>query len=178
MLLPYLLAFCRLSTGILFAYSFLMKVRDGEQFARTIANFRLLPRQLSQPAAILLLIGELAIVLLVVAGGQWLPPGFGLAALLLLVFTTALAWTLAKRIDKPCNCFGAISKKNVTIYDLWRNAGFFLCAAGGWVISHFGNFRPLTWAEWSVTVMPALVLVMLMTHLNEIMALFQPVREN
>ena len=176
MFLPYLLTFSRVTIGLIFAYSFLAKVRDVNQFTRTITNFKLLPDQLSQPAAALLLIGELTVVILIIAGGQLLPVAFGLAILLLLVFTVALAWTLARRIQTPCNCFGA-SGQPVTAYDLWRNVSFILCAAGGWDISRLGDVRPLTWVEWSVIAVPALVFVMLTTHLGEIVALFQPVWE-
>lgn len=124
-MLPYLLMFCRIAIGVTFAYSFLTKAQDVNQFARTIANFKLLPSQLSKPAATLTLIGELTAIALMAVGGRLLPIGFGLAVLLLLVFTVALVWTLVRNIQTPCNCFGA-SRQPVTAYDLWRNLGFLL----------------------------------------------------
>lgn len=175
-MLPYLLSFCRMTIGVTFAYSFLAKVQDVNRFARIIANFKLLPGRLNKPATILLLVGELTIILLIMVGGQWLSIGFSLAIVLLLVFTTTLARTLTKNMQTPCNCFGA-GEQSVTAYDLWRNGGFILCAAGGWIISHLGDVRPLNWLEWSVIVVPALVFVVLMTHLNKIATLFWPVGE-
>ena len=62
-MLPYLLIFCRLAIGIMFAYSFLMKVRDVVAFAQSITNFRLLPLRWSKWLARLFLVGELAVVL-------------------------------------------------------------------------------------------------------------------
>ncbi|HIP73373.1 MAG TPA: DoxX family membrane protein [Anaerolineae bacterium] len=64
-MLPYLLMFCRIAIGVTFAYSFLTKAQDVNQFARTIANFKLLPSQLSKPAATLTLIGELTAIALI-----------------------------------------------------------------------------------------------------------------
>ncbi len=173
-MLPYLLMFCRIVIGVTFAYSFLTKVRDVNGFARTITNFKLLPGRLSRPAAILFLFGELVVVFLITGGGRLLPIGFGLAILLLLLFTTALTWTLTRNIQTPCHCFG-VDKQPVTIYDLWRNTGFILCAAGGWGISYFGDVAALTWVEWSIVVLPALVIVMLMAHLGEIIAISRTV---
>lgn len=68
MLLSYLLAFCRITIGILFAYSFLAKGQDVSRFARTVAGFSLLPSRLSRPAVVGFLGGELAVVVLAVAG--------------------------------------------------------------------------------------------------------------
>ena len=85
MFLPYLLVFYRVTIGLIFTYSFLAKLRDGDQFTRTITDFKLLPGQLSKPAAAFVLTGELATVVMIIKGGQSLPMAFSLATFLLLV---------------------------------------------------------------------------------------------
>lgn len=130
-MLPYLLAFCRITIGLIFAYSFLMKIRDVNQFAQTIANFKLVPLRWGRPLALLFLSGEAAVVVLLVIGEQLLSLAFGLALILLAVFTAVLVSVLVRDIQTTCNCFGN-SQKIVTYTDVWRNAGFIGCALLGW----------------------------------------------
>jgi uncharacterized membrane protein YphA (DoxX/SURF4 family) len=131
MMLPYLLTFCRLVIGLVFAISFVGKVRDVGQFAATIGRFELLPRRWNKTAALLFLGGEAAVVVLLIAGGPLLPLAFALAGLLLLLFTLALLSALRRGIETSCNCFGA-SEKPLTYYDVGRNAGFIACSLLGW----------------------------------------------
>jgi peroxiredoxin len=131
MLWLYLLAFCRITIGLTFAYSFLMKVRDVNQFAQTIANFRLVPLRWGRPLALLFLSGEVAVVILLLLGGVWLPLAFTLVLILLAAFTIALVAVLVRNIQTTCHCFGR-SDKPVTSADVWRNGGLVLLAAGGW----------------------------------------------
>ncbi|MCZ7666473.1 MAG: hypothetical protein M5U34_04230 [Chloroflexi bacterium] len=106
-MLPYLLTFCRIVIGLVFAYAFLTKIRDVNAFNQTITRFKLLPAPWSRPMALLFLTGELAVVMLTFVGGQLLPLAFGLAFLQLAIFTMARAPVLARRIQTSCNCFGS-----------------------------------------------------------------------
>jgi uncharacterized membrane protein YphA (DoxX/SURF4 family) len=92
----YILAFCRVVTGLAFAFSSLSKARDFPRFRQTIMHFGLLPERLSGLAALLVLGGEFVVVLFVAIGGPFLLAGFLLAALLLLVFCTALTSVLVR----------------------------------------------------------------------------------
>ena len=85
----YLLAFCRVTTGLVFAISSFSKARDLAQFQQALLDFQLLSRRLSKLAALFFLCGEGIVVLLIVIGGPVLLPGFALAILLLLVFCAA-----------------------------------------------------------------------------------------
>lgn len=169
----YLLAFCRVTIGLIFAISSITKARDIAQFQQAIVGFRLLSRRLSNSAAILFLCGECAVVLLIVIGGPFLLPGFVLAILLLLIFCAALASVLIRKMQTSCNCFGS-SKKPVTFVDLWRNAGFLLCAGGGceallWLR---GAQESLQWVAWLLIALGASVFVMIWVQLGEIVQLF------
>src|SRR2546423_750268 len=91
MIATYLLAFCRIATGLIFLTSFLGKVRELEGFRQAVADFRLLPKDMSKGAAFLFLGGELLVVVCLLVGGVLLLPGFVLAILLLCVFSAAIA---------------------------------------------------------------------------------------
>ncbi len=87
----YLLVFCRMTIGLVFALSSFGKARDFAQFQQAIVRFQPLSRRLSKLAALLFLGGEGAVVLLIVIGGPALLPGFALAILLLLIFCAAVS---------------------------------------------------------------------------------------
>jgi uncharacterized membrane protein YphA (DoxX/SURF4 family) len=131
---PYLLTFSRLATAFIFALSAINKLRDFPAFTQAVANFQILPDRWVRPAAIFLVAAELAIVSLLLLGGPFLLPGFFLAVVILVVFTTALISVLARKLATSCHCFGA-SAKPVTAYHLWRNTGFIaLALLGGYLL--------------------------------------------
>lgn len=173
MLLPYLLVFCRVAIGIVFVISFLSKVQDVPQFARTIDNFNLLPRPLSQLAALLFLSGELTVTVLVVIGGRFLSIAFILAALLLFIFTFALASVLSRNIETPCNCFGDGNNKMVSAYDVWRNAGLALCAAFGLGLCQNVDRVYLSLPEWGLAGVVSVVFVTAWMSLDDLIALLR-----
>jgi hypothetical protein len=142
-------------------------------FVQTIQSFRLLPASLGGPAAVLFLCGEGIVVVCLGIGNAFLLPGFGLALLLLLLFSAALASVIARSISTSCNCFGT-SEKVVTRTDLWRNAGLILCALGGCAgLSWEGGAQEtLSLAAWVVTGLGALVFVLVWLQLQEIVSLF------
>ncbi|GHO57273.1 MauE/DoxX family redox-associated membrane protein [Ktedonobacter robiniae] len=170
----YLLAFCRVVIGLVFATSSFGKARNIPRFQQAVRDFQLLPPGLSKPAALLFLCGELLVVLLVAIGGPFLLPGFALAALLLLMFSGALTWVVTRRLQATCNCFGTSNKKIVPA-DIWRNLGFLLCACGGCSV--------LTWTqhmhvelgaiEWLLVSLAACVFVLIWVQLGEIVQLFR-----
>ena len=171
-MLPYLLAFCRITISLTFTYSFLMKVGDVNQFAQTVANFKLVPLRWERPLALLFLSGEAAVVVFLVIGGQQLLPlAFILALLLLLAFTAALALVLVRDIQTSCNCFGN-TQKTVSYVDVWRNAGLILVSAIGlWTA---GNVKgTLNLIELFLIAIIAIIFVLLWTNLTDIVTLFQ-----
>lgn len=126
----HLLMFCRTSLAVVFLLSFVGKVRSVAAFEAAVAGFRLLSTVLVPAATRLLLWSELVVVVLLLAGGIALVPGFALAAGLLIVFSGGLVVVLWRGQALSCNCFGAKAQR-VTPYDLLRNALLLgLCAAG------------------------------------------------
>lgn len=173
MFLPYLLTFSRVTIGLIFAYSFLSKARDVGQFAQTITNFKLLSPRWSRPLALLFLSAELAVVVLVLVDGRLLPLAFGLAFLLLIVFTIVLASTLARNIQTTCNCFGS-SERLLDYADVWRNAGLVLVAGAGlWATGGVGDVdTSLTFIELLFMSIIAGAFALLWANLNDIVSMF------
>lgn len=170
----YLLAFCRVAVGMVFAISSFSKARDIARFQQAVFGFRLLSRRLSNLAALLFLCGEFAVVLLMLIGGPLLLYGFALAILLLLVFCAALASVLTRKLHASCNCFGA-SEKPVTPVDIWRNVGLLLCAGGGCeaLIWTRGAQESLEGIAWLFIALGAGAFVMIWIQLGEIVQLLR-----
>lgn len=169
----YFLAFCRIALGLVFLFSSVGKIRHVRTFVQTIQSFRLLPASLDTPAAVLFLGGEGIVVVCLGIGNSFLLPGFGLALLLLLIFSSALASVIARNIPTSCNCFGT-SEKEITRTDLWRNAGLILCALGGCADLSWegGAQETLSLAAWVMTGLAALAFVIVWLQLQEIVSLF------
>ncbi len=174
MLLSYVLAVCRLVTLLVFAASFLTKVRDISAFELAITSSRLLRRSLSKAAVWLLLISELIVVLFLIVGGLLLTPGFLLADLLLLLFCFALGSVLVRNIETSCNCFGATDKQ-ISLYHVVRNGGLLLFALAGLSMSVGPSARQesLSIAEWVLLGACAAVFVMVWLRIDEILELFR-----
>ncbi len=172
--LPYVLAFCRIAVGLIFAVSFGGKVLDIPAFTQAIGRFHILPERTNQLAALLFLSGELTVIVLMILGGRLLEPGFGLAIFLLLTFCMALVSALVKRVSISCNCFGP-NEKPVSLYDVWRNVGFILCALGGWgtlvVVSPVRG--GLGVMDWVLVAPPAAAFVAIWTQIESIVRLFR-----
>jgi len=173
-MLPYLLLFFRLTIGLLFIYSFLGKVRDVDQFAQTITNFKLLPERWSQLVALLFLMGELTVVVFVLIGGQWLSVAFGLAIFLLTAFTAALASVLVRNIQTTCNCFGS-DEKPISHHDAGRNLGLlFIAAAGFWMSSlSVQTGGGITVTETVLMSLAAIIFLLIWLNLRDVLQLFQ-----
>lgn len=166
----YAATFCQFVIGITFTLSFFAKVTDVPHFAKAVRNFQILPPMLAWPSAIFFLGSELSILCTL-----FVQPiiAFTLAAILLLLFSTALAIVLQRGTKTSCNCFGT-STKPITAIDLVRNFGLLLCAGCGlWL-------WPRATMEWSVAPLMLMVVgfaavatVTLWTQLDEIYRLFQ-----
>jgi uncharacterized membrane protein YphA (DoxX/SURF4 family) len=172
----FFLAFCRIAIGLTFAISFLGKISDLASFEQTIHRFELLPRQFTRMAAFLFLAGEITVVILAILGNVFLPLAFLLAFLLLLIFSAALASALRRDIRTSCNCFGQ-SAKPISVYDLWRNAGFMLCAlVGGALVSTSEQVASsLNLIEWGFITAIAVAFVTIWIQLSDIVQLFRKI---
>lgn len=166
-----MLIFFRAVILLVFGLSVAGKIVDMPAFQRAVRRFRILPDTWATWAAWAFLLAELACILLMIysKGISW---GFGLAFLLLVVFSVALLSVLLRGISTACNCFGD-SGKAVTWCDPVRNLGFLSCAAGGWVAATGGQHGPVGILEITSMSLGAIVFVSVMTHLDEIVHIFR-----
>ncbi len=96
----------RIAVGLVFLLYGFDKILEPGDFARAIANYRLLPDALVNPLAVLLPWVECMCGMLLLTG-QWTRSAALLSALLLSVFLAAVSITLFRGLDINCGCFNA-----------------------------------------------------------------------
>lgn len=127
---PLVVLFCRMLLALVFTISLIGKLRDRAAFEEAIVEFQLLPPGAAILAARVFLASEALVVVLLALGGAALPAGFGLALLLLAIFSTALLLVLRRKLAVVCNCFGR-TEQHISRYDLVRNALLAACGLLG-----------------------------------------------
>lgn len=95
----------QLSLGIVFMFAAVPKLRHPTTFRRTIAAYRVLPRDLVPSFATLAIAIESFLALAFLTG--WMVPiALSLAALILALFSVAVGINLRRGRRIPCGCFG------------------------------------------------------------------------
>jgi uncharacterized membrane protein YphA (DoxX/SURF4 family) len=139
---PVFILCLRVGLGLVFLVASIDKIQNPDQFARAIANYRLLPYEFIHGTAIVLPWIE------VVAGsllllGVWTRANALLASSMLLVFIFAIAQALWRHLDISCGCFdvasGADKMSRWTLYwdIIWLFWGILLLLFGRDVYSLF-----------------------------------------
>ncbi|HLZ64549.1 MAG TPA: MauE/DoxX family redox-associated membrane protein [Ktedonosporobacter sp.] len=179
MIIPNSIAlFCQLFLLLIFAFSAARKGSDMHAFASNIKGFALLPSALVDPAAWLFAGAEVVSAGLLLAS-LFFPQlavlqlgGLGLSLVLLLVFSAALIWVLARRLNVPCGCFGTTDRP-VSRLDLLRNAGLMGCAVVALVcMTIAGSSPPRPPLALLLLGLQAAACGLIWTHLDEIVSLF------
>lgn len=173
-MVQYVLAFCRIIIGLVFAWSFMGKVQDISSFTQTIDHFKLLPETLHRPIAVVFLGGELVVLGIMVVGGKLLIWGFLLAGLLLTLFSIGLISVLIRKIQTPCNCFGS-SRKLISPFDVIRNTILLLFSFSGYTLLTMtsGSSANLGLLDWGLVSTMAIVFVITLIQLDDIIKLFR-----
>ena len=163
--------FCRVTLALAFSLSAISKIFKMQPFVKAVANFKILPNQFTRFASYLFVTGETLAAILLILG--YLPQGFVLAGLLLLVFSSALAVVLWRKMHISCNCFGS-AETIISIYDLWRNGFFVVCSIVGLVTIKTSVSQPgLTILDDILVIIMAMTFVTIWTNLNDIAWLLQ-----
>lgn len=102
----------RIAVGLVFLLYGLDKITHPDDFARAIANYRLLPEALINLVAVTLPWVECVCGLLLLAG-QWVRSAALVSAFLLGVFVVAVSITLARGLDIACGCLDADAGRKV-----------------------------------------------------------------
>jgi uncharacterized membrane protein YphA (DoxX/SURF4 family) len=103
----------RIILGGIFVYASVDKILHPAAFAKTIFNYQVLPDALTNLAAIFLPWLELILGACLIAG-IWMPGATLIANLLLITFTGALAFNLARGLDIHCGCFTTSAEAGVS----------------------------------------------------------------
>lgn len=95
---------CRILLGLIFLLYGFDKVPYPDDFARAIANYKILPEFLINLIAVILPWVEVACGLLLLSG-QWVRSAALVSAFLLVVFVIAVSVALVRGLDISCGCF-------------------------------------------------------------------------
>lgn len=109
----------RVSLGAICLWAGLEKVRGLDAFAHGLAGYRLVPLRFVRPAAVTIVVVELAVGALLIAGVAPLVATAGAIALFAL-FAVALGVGLARGDRGPCHCFGASDAEPISPLALIR----------------------------------------------------------
>ena len=122
----------RIALGLIFIWAAGPKIVNPADFARIIANYKLLPTALIPAAALILPWIEIICGLLLVCG-RFIKGSAGIVNSLLGVFILALIISAVRGLDVQCGCFtvSAAAQKSIAYY-LLRDLIFL--AMGAWVL--------------------------------------------
>jgi hypothetical protein len=164
------LIFCEVVVGSTFAISLFSKIRNFSQYVNTIRAFRLVPEELIQRIAVLVLLLEFLTLFLL---ANWKLLAFWLASILLIIFTIVIAIALRRKIRTSCNCFG-VNSHFISPIDLVRNIGFLVCSIVGiWLVINSNLLLMTSSLSLGITGLSAIVFVFALIQLSEIYRFLQ-----
>jgi len=163
--------------GAVFLVSSVGKVagRSFNAFVSSVRDMRLLPAPLVTPVATLVVAAEFAVcALLVLPFRTAAVTAFLVAAVLLVAFAIAITLSVRRGTSTACRCFG-VSTVPLGPWHVVRNIALTAVAAVGVVTTAAaaGQVEP---AGVTVAVLAGLVSGLVITMLDDIVGLFQPVR--
>jgi len=134
---PILKTILRVSLGVVFLYAGSISIRSPQEFADTIANYRLLPSIAIAPLALTLPPLEMLVGLFLVIGR---PPRMATfsALMLTVVFIIALSSALARGLVIDCGCFGHGTPSRS---GMWFSLGRDVLVAGALAALYRDEFR-------------------------------------
>ncbi|MES2259355.1 MAG: MauE/DoxX family redox-associated membrane protein [Pseudomonadota bacterium] len=161
--------------ALLFGIGASHKLLSWRLFQQQVADYRVLPRALNTPAAVVLPLCE-ALLSLAWLDGASRPFAAPLSALLLAAYAGAMAWNLRLGRDTiDCGCGGADGSQVIRWALVWRNAAL---AALALLLSASANeaARELGWVDWLSVDAGALALMGMYFAVNQIFANLPPQR--
>ena len=121
----YFLLTIRIVLGLVFIFAAISKAAEPELFARSIANYKLLPIFLINIFAIILPWIELCAGLLLIFGVS-VKENSTILSGLLLVFLIAIGISLMRGLDIECGCFGTVDGAKVGVQKILENIGLLI----------------------------------------------------
>ena len=121
----YFLLAIRIVLGLVFIFAAIFKASEPELFARSIANYKLLPIFLVNIFAIILPWIELCAGLLLIFGVS-VKENSAILSGLLSVFILAIIISLTRGLDIECGCFGTVDGAKVGVQKILENIGLLI----------------------------------------------------
>lgn len=165
----YLAETCRLFLLVAFGYAAWTKTINPASFSGSLEDSFRVPARLVRPLAAVVIAAEWTAVALMLSG-VWARAGVGLALLLLLAFTTAIAGIVIDKRQAYCSCFGR-SPHPVSAVDLVRNSLYIL--AGGYYLLRAAPPTGIELVAQSALLMVAISCFLVSIRLNEIRLLLR-----
>lgn len=119
--------FARLILGGVFVYASFDKILHPAAFAKAVYNYQILPDGLINLTAIILPWLELVLGSFLIIG-LWLPGTAVICNLLLLTFTGALLFNMARELDIGCGCFSTTAESAINLWTVLRDISILIPA--------------------------------------------------
>ncbi|MBA3486224.1 MAG: hypothetical protein H0T88_03370 [Lysobacter sp.] len=165
----YLAEACRLLLLVAFVSAAWTKTIDLAAFSASLVDSFRVPTELGKALAVVIASAEWMAVALMLSGA-WSRAGVGVALLLLVAFTAAVAGILIEKRQAYCSCFGR-SRHPVSPVDLIRNSLYIL--ACGFYLLHAPPPMPVGLLAQSALLMLAVPCFLISISLNEIRLLLR-----
>ncbi len=156
-----------IALALVFGASAAIKLVDISEFRGALENYRIVPEELSLPAAVIVPLSELGCTI-----GLLIPRCHQAAAMLLIfliaIFTAAIAINMMRgRLYIDCGCFGPMLRQPLSYWLLVRNGALMLL--GGFVALPSGT-RAITALDVVTITLAASTLVLLYGAANYLLA--------
>lgn len=153
--------------SLLFGFAVVHKLKAFAVFRATMDEYQLIPKQLSGPAAVFLIMLELlAAILVLVAPTQ--TAGLLVMAVLLFIYTVGISINLLRgRRDIDCGCSGPASRHELSGWLVLRN--LILLSLALLALNPLAQ-RPMNWLDAVVVLFSVLVASGLYMGLNQLLA--------
>ncbi len=133
--------FARLMLGGIFIYASYDKIRHPAAFAKAVYNYQILPDGFINLTAIVLPWLELVLGSFLIIG-FWLPGTVVICNLLLMTFTGALLFNMARGLDIGCGCFSTTAESAINFRTVLRDASFLIPAVYLFYDTFFSRNNP------------------------------------
>ncbi|MBC8432906.1 MAG: DoxX family membrane protein [Desulfobacterales bacterium] len=131
----------RLILGGIFIYASFDKILHPAAFAEAVYNYQVLPDGFINLTAIVLPWLELVLGSFLIIG-FWLPGTVVMSNLLLMTFTGALLFNMARGLDIGCGCFSTTTESAINLWTVLRDTSFLIPAAYLFYVTFFPRNKP------------------------------------
>jgi len=131
----------RLILGGIFIYASFDKILHPAAFAKGVYSYQILPDGFINLTAIVLPWLELVLGSFLIIG-FWLPGTVVMSNLLLMTFTGALLFNMARGLDIDCGCFSTTADSAINFWTVLRDVSFLIPAAYLFYVTFFPRNKP------------------------------------